>query len=140
MRLLIYLSSRTHSLIRKRELAQSCALFLTLCLAKNGEPISSAYFTKNVFETSPDAVVTVSIARPLRPPLGTVAEILLSLSVLNVAAWPGPNETLRRQSLFPKFVPVIVTLSPALPSSGLTFSMSGAMPKQAGAFPEVSAL
>jgi hypothetical protein len=59
----------------------------------------SGYFTKNAFETSPDAVVTVSIARPLRPPLGTVAEILLSLSILNVAAWPGPKEILRKQSL-----------------------------------------
>ena len=84
--------------------------------------------------------MTVRIARPLRPPLGTVAEILLSLSILNMAAWPGPNEILRRQSLFPKLVPVIVTLSPALPSSGLTLSMLGVMPKQAGAFPAVSAL
>ena len=116
------------------------APFSTLRLVKNGESPSSAYFTKNVFETSPDAVVTVSIVRPLRPPLGTVAEILLSLSILNVAAWPGPKEMLRRQSLFPKLVPVIVTLSPALPSSGLTVSMLGAMPKQAGAFPAVSAL
>jgi len=70
------------------------------------------YFSKNVFETSPDAVVTVSLARPLRPPLGTVVEILLSLSILNVAAWPGPNETLRRQSLFQKFGPAVASLSP----------------------------
>lgn len=93
-----------------------------------------------MFESSPDAVVTVSIAKPLRPPLGTVVEILLSLSILNVAAWPGPKEILRRQSLLPKFAPVIVTLSLALPSSGLTLSMLGARPKQAGAFPAVSAL
>jgi hypothetical protein len=101
-----------------------------LCQVQNEASILSGYFTKNVFETSPDAVVTVSIARPLRPPLGTVVEILLSLSILNVAAWPGPKEILRKQSLFPKLVPVIVTLSPALPSSGLTLSMLGAMPKQ----------
>lgn len=78
---------------------------LNLVQIKNGDLILSGYFTKNVFETSPDAVVTVSIAKPLRPPLGTVAEILLSLSILNVAAWPGPKEILRRQPLFPKLVP-----------------------------------
>ena len=86
MCLLSHLASRTQGLARRRGLAQPRAPFSTLCLVKNGEPTSSGYFTKNVFETSPDAVVTVSIARPLRPPLGTVAEILLSLSILNVAA------------------------------------------------------
>jgi hypothetical protein len=58
-----------------------------LCQVQNEASNLSGHFTKNVFETSPDAVVTVSIARPLRPPLGTMVEILLSLSILNVAAW-----------------------------------------------------
>ncbi|MEQ1785049.1 MAG: hypothetical protein ABMA14_27200 [Hyphomonadaceae bacterium] len=72
---------------------------LNLVLIKNGDPTSRAYFTKNVFETSPDAVVTVSIARPLRPLLGTVAEIFLSLAILNNVVWPGPKEIPRRQAL-----------------------------------------
>jgi hypothetical protein len=37
----------------------------------------SLYFTRNGFEFSPEAVVTVRRTRPLFPPLGTVVVILL---------------------------------------------------------------
>ena len=68
-----------------RTSATSCPVLNLGAWLRTGTNLN-AYFTKNVFETSPDAVVTVSIAKPLRPPLGTVAEILVSLSILNVAA------------------------------------------------------
>ena len=40
-------------------------------------PPSSFYFTRNGFEFSPEAVVTVRRTRPFLPPLGTVVVMLL---------------------------------------------------------------
>ena len=44
------------------------------------------YFRRNAFESSPDAVVTVTIVRPFRPPLGTVAVIVVSFCMENLVA------------------------------------------------------
>jgi hypothetical protein len=98
------------------------------------------HFIRNGLESSPEAVVTVTIASPFRPAGGTVAVIVVSFFSLKVAACPGPKETPRRQSAEPKFVPVIVTLSPAFPSSGASFAILGASPKQAFAAPAFSAV
>src|SRR6188768_4089897 len=98
------------------------------------------YLTRNDLESAPEAVVTVTIASPFRPPFGTVAVIVVSFFILKVAAWPGPKDTPRRQSADPNFVPVMVTVSPAFPSSGVSLSIFGASPKQAVGFPAFSAV
>src|SRR5687768_17548943 len=98
------------------------------------------HFIRNGLESSPEAVVTVTIASPFRPAGGTVAVIVVSFFILKVAACPGPKETPRRQSAEPKFVPIIVILSPAFPSSGASFAILGASPKQAFAAPAFSAV
>ena len=43
------------------------------------------YFNAKTLESSPEAVVTVSMANPERLPLGTVAVIWVELSSLKVA-------------------------------------------------------
>ena len=95
---------------------------------------------RNGFESSPDAVVTVTIASPFRPPFGTVAVMVVSFFILKSAAWPGPKDTPRKQSAEPNFVPLMVTVSPVFPSSGVSFSIFGASPKQALALAAFSAV
>jgi len=98
------------------------------------------YFNRKVLESSPDAVVTVTSVRPFRPFFGTVVVIVVSFFIVKAASWPGPKEMLRRHSDEPNFVPLIVILSPALPSSGESFTIFGASPKQALPLFAVSAL
>ena len=85
-------------------------------------------------------MVTVTMANPFLPPFGTVAVMVVSSFSLKSAALPGPNDTPRKQSAEPNFDPVMVTLSPVLPSSGDNFSILGASPKQALAFAAFSAV
>ena len=77
-----------------------CAPPSVLCETENGVSSLTVYFTKSAVEPLPDAVVTASIAKPLRQPVGTLAEILLALSMLNVAVWSGTKETPRSQVPF----------------------------------------
>src|SRR5690242_1368255 len=80
------------------------------------------------------------MARPFLPAFGTVAIIVVSSFILKSAALPGPKATPRKQSADPNFLPVMVTLSPAFPSSGVSLSILGASPKQALAFAAFSAV
>ena len=105
---------------------------------RSSSPPSHLYVTRNGFEFSPEAVVTVRRTRPFFPPLGTVVVMPL-LFCWSFAGWPGPKETLRKQVAAPELVPVMVMVSPAFPSSGVSQSSVGASPKQDWAFPAVTA-
>lgn len=48
--------------------------------------LDADYFSKNGFESSPDAVVTVRITSPFRPTLGTVAVIVVAFFRVKLAA------------------------------------------------------
>src|SRR2546421_12668481 len=67
-------------------------------------------------------------------PAGTITVIVLSSTWVNLAAPPGPNETMLTHPGSPKFSPTIVTLSPVLPSSGVTFLILGVAPEQVRPF------
>jgi len=63
-------------------------------------------------------------------PAGTITVIVLSSTWVNLAAPPGPKETILTHPGSPKCSPAIVTLSPVLPSSGVTFLILGVAPEQ----------
>src|SRR5438876_60548 len=63
-------------------------------------------------------------------PAGTITVIVLSSTWVNLAAPPGPKDTMLTHPGSPKFSPAIVTLSPVLPSSGVTFLILGVAPEQ----------
>src|SRR5436309_4461774 len=89
----------------------------------------AAYLRRNGLESSPVKPVTVSSSIPFLPS-GTVTVIVLSSTWVNLAAPPGPKETILTHPGSPKCSPAIVTLSPVLPSSGVTFLILGVAPEQ----------
>src|SRR5881296_1335977 len=94
---------------------------------RDGE--KAAYLRRNGLESSPVKPVTVSNSIPFLPS-GTVTVIVLSSTWVNLAAPPGPKETMLTHPGSPKCSPAIVTLSPVLPSSGVTFLILGVAPEQ----------
>src|SRR5207249_2238365 len=88
-----------------------------------------AYLRRNGLESSPVKPVTVRSSMPFLPS-GTITVIVLSSTWVNLAAPPGPKDTMLTHPGSPKFSPAIVTLSPVLPSSGVTFLILGVAPEQ----------
>src|SRR3989449_1786136 len=74
-------------------------------------------------------IFTVRSSMPLLP-AGTITVIVLSSTWVNLAAPPGPKDTMLTHPGSPKFSPATVTLSPVLPSSGVTFLILGVAPEQ----------
>ena len=94
---------------------------------------NETYFRRKGLESSPPEFVRLSSAIPRFPP-GTTVVTVPSLTCVNFAGLPGPNETPLTQPALPKFSPVSVILSPVLPSSGEIFLIFGVTPLQTRSF------